>query len=159
MTNTDRIHLTEQGLNDLREELHRLRTVERPLISERIKEAKEGGDISESGEYEDAKQRQAFLEGRIRELEILLARAEVIDPSSQQAGVVTLGSKVTVEEDGLTDTYMVVNRAEAGRDKSGGMRISTESPFGAALVGRRVGDEVKVSTPSGQITLKILAVE
>ena len=159
MSNNTDVRLTEQGLRALREELDQLRTVERPIVSERIKEAKEGGDISESGEYEDAKRRQAFVEGRIRELERLLSRAQVIDPSSQRRGVVTLGSRVTVEEDGTRDTYTIVNKAEAGRGKNGEIRISNESIIGGALMGRKVGDSVSVSTPGGSVSLTVVSVE
>ena len=158
MTNTQRVQLTEQGLQSLQEELENLRTVERAKVSERIKEAKEGGDISESGEYEDAKRAQAFVEGRIKELERTLARAEVIDPAAARAGVVTLGSKVTVEDPAGPATYRVVNAAEAGR-KNGEIRISNQSKVGAALLGRKVGDTVPVSAPQGEITLTILSVE
>ena len=158
MTNTQRVQLTEQGLQSLQEELENLRTVERAKVSERIKEAKEGGDISESGEYEDAKRAQAFVEGRIKELERTLARAEVIDPAAARAGVVTLGSKVTVEDPAGPATYRVVNAAEAGR-KNGEIRISNQSKVGAALLGRKVGDKVPVSAPQGEITLTILSVE
>jgi transcription elongation factor GreA len=159
MSNSQRVQLTPQGLQALQEELDYLRTVERAKVSERIKEAKEGGDISESGEYEDAKQHQAFVEGRIRELERVLAKADLIDPSSAQAGVVALGSRVTVEEDGRRDTYTIVSGAEAGR-KNGEIRISSESKVGAALLGRKVGDDVSVLTPGGQtIALRIVSVE
>lgn len=152
------VRLTEDGLRTLQEELDHLRTTERAVVSERIKEAKEGGDISESGEYEDAKRHQAFVEGRIRELERLLANAEVIRASAGN-GVVTLGAKVTVEEDGERDTYTIVNRAEAGRSKNGETRISSESAVGAALLGKKVGNRVTVSTPGGAITLTIVTIE
>ncbi len=159
MSSTERVRLTQQGLDDLHTELDHLRTVERARVSERIKEAKEGGDISESGEYEDAKRAQAFLEGRIREIERVLAKADLIDPTSVQQGLVTLGSKVTVEEDGESSTYTIVSAAEAGR-KNGEMRISNQSKVGAALLGRRLGEQVPVATPNGQtITLTIVSVE
>ncbi|MEJ7652499.1 MAG: transcription elongation factor GreA [Chloroflexia bacterium] len=159
MNSSNRVQLTEQGLKNLHEELHHLDTVERPNVSERIKEAKEGGDISESGEYEDAKRHQAFVEGRIREIEHLLAHADVIDDSKRTAGVVSLGSTVTVEEDGQRDTYMIVNRAESGRNKNGEIRISDVSIVGNALLGRKVGDKVKVETPGGAVALTVVAVE
>lgn len=159
MSSTERVRLTQQGLDDLHTELDHLRTVERARVSERIKEAKEGGDISESGEYEDAKRAQAFLEGRIREIERVLAKADLIDPTSAKHGIVTLGSKVTVEEDGERSTYTIVSAAEAGR-KNGEMRISNQSKVGAALLGRRLGEKVPVATPNGQtITLTIVSVE
>lgn len=158
MSNAEPVRLTQQGLDSLRAELDRLRTTERANVSERIREAKEGGDISESGEYEDAKQAQAFIEGRIRELEHVLARAEVIDPAAAVSGMVQLGAKVTVEEDGDRSTYTIVSGAEAGR-KDGEMRISNQSKVGAALLGHKVGDVVHVDTPNGAIQLTVVAVE
>lgn len=159
MSNNERVRLTEQGLRALQDELDYLRNVERTKVSERIKEAKEGGDVSESGEYEDAKQHQAFVEGRIRDLERLLARAETIDDSTRQNGVVDLGARVTVDEEGRRDTYMIVSRAEAGRGKNGEVRISNESSVGAALLGHRVGERVQVKTPGGIVSLTIVSVE
>lgn len=154
------VRLTAEGLNDLQAELDHLRTSERAVVSERIKEAKEGGDISESGEYEDAKRHQAFVEGRIRQLERLLANAETIESTMVQSGVVQLGSTVTVEENGQQDTYTVVSRAEAGKGKNGIMRISNESAVGSALLGRRVGETVAIKTPSGEdISLKIVELQ
>ncbi|MBA2363450.1 MAG: transcription elongation factor GreA [Chloroflexia bacterium] len=159
MSSTERVPLTQQGLDDLQTEVDHLRTVERTRVSERIKEAKEGGDISESGEYEDAKRAQAFLEGRIREIERVLAKADLIDPMSAQQGLVTLGSKVTVDEEGERSTYTIVSAAESGR-KNGEMRISNQSKVGAALLGRRVGERVPVATPNGEtIKLTIVSVE
>lgn len=160
MNTNQKVQLTEEGLKKLQEELDHLRTVERVDVSQRIKEAKEGGDISESGEYEDAKQRQGFVEGRIRELERLLAHAEVIDRSDAVSGVVGLGSRVTVDERGERDTYTIVSRAEAGRGANGELRISTDSAVGAALMGKKVGQVVTARTPNGgEIKLKIVAVE
>lgn len=159
MSSTERVRLTQQGLDDLQNELDHLRTVERARVSERIKEAKEGGDISESGEYEDAKRAQAFMEGRIREIERILAKADLIDPMSAQQGLVTLGSKVTVEEDAERSTYTIVSAAESGR-RNGEMRISNQSRVGAALLGRRVGEQVPVAMPNGETTtLTIVSVE
>ena len=159
MSTNERVQLTPEGLQKLQDELQRLLTVDRPHVSQRIQEAKEGGDISESGEYEDAKQQQGFIEGRIREIEQILSRAVVIDSSNRARGVVGLGSKVTVEEDGQRDTYTVVNRAEAGRSGNGEIRISDESAVGKALLGKKVGQNVIVETPGGSITLKIVDVK
>lgn len=160
MTNTTRVQLTPEGLKAMQEELANLRDVERPKVAERIKEAKEGGDISESGEYSDAKDRQAFIEGRVRELERTLARADVIDPSKQQNGVASLGSRVTVDEEGRRDTYRLVSAAEAGRGLGGEIRISDKSAVGKALLGRKVGEQVTVETPGGSsLALTIVSVE
>lgn len=159
MSNNERVLLTEQGLHALQEELERLRKVERPRISERIREAKEGGDISESGEYDEAKRQQSFVEGRIRELESVLGRAEQIDPSQVGSDTVTFGSKVTVEMGGRRETYVVVNKAESGRSKNGEIRVSSESPVGGKLLGRKVGDDVPVTTPGGSLTMKVVSIE
>lgn len=160
MNTNQRVQLTEEGLKKLQEELDHLRNVERVDVSQRIKEAKEGGDISESGEYEDAKQRQGFVEGRIRELERLLAHAEVIDRSDAVSGTVGLGSRVTVEEGGERDTYTIVSGAEAGRSANGELRISKDSAVGSALMGQKVGTVVSVTTPNGsKLQYKIVSVE
>lgn len=159
MGNTEKVILTPDGLRKLQEELERRKTVDKPRISVRIKEAIEGGDISESGEYEEAKRDQSFNEGRIRELEAILANAEQLDPSKMTAGVVGLGSRVTVEEKGRTETYLLVNQAEAGRGQNGEIRVSTVSPVGKSLLGRKLGDTVEVSLPSNKLALKIVSIE
>ncbi len=159
MNNNDRVFLTEEGYRKLKEELEQLRTVARPRISERIREAKQGGDITESGEYEEAKRDQSFLEGRIREIEATLSRAEVINRDAARKGVVSLGSRVTVEQNGRRETYTVVSKAEAGRGRDGEIRISDVSAVGKALLEKKVGDTVAVTTPGGVVELKIVSVE
>lgn len=150
-------YLTREGRARLEAELEYLTTVERKQIAERIAAAKELGDISESGEYEDAKKAQALLEGRIRELKHLLSRAEVIDEDQASNGEVRVGSSVTVrfEDDGTEETWTIVGSAEANPRQG---RISNESPLGAALLGKRTRNKVTVHTPSGVMKLTILKV-
>lgn len=149
--------LTPEGRKKLEEELEYLRTVRRPQVVERIRQAQEGGDFQENAEYEDAKNEQAFIEGRIVELEALLANSVLIQKRGP-SGVVGLGSRVTVLEDGGTTrtTYEIVGSAEVDPIKG---RISNESPLGQALLGRRVGEEVTVRTPGGQLRVKILKIQ
>jgi transcription elongation factor GreA len=158
-TMTDKTtYLTREGRAKLEAELELLVTVERKQVAERIAAAKELGDISESGEYEDAKKSQAILEGRIRELKHLLSRAETIDEDHHGNGEVRVGCSVTVrlEEDNEEETWMIVGSAEAN-PRAG--RISNESPIGAALLGKRPRQKVTVQTPSGVMKLTVLKVK
>jgi transcription elongation factor GreA len=150
-------YLTREGRARLEAELEHLQTVERKQVAERIAAAKELGDISESGEYEDAKKAQALLEGRIRELKSLLSRAETINDEQTSNGEVRVGSSVTVrfEEDGEEETWMIVGSAEANPRQG---RISNESPIGAAILGKRPRQKVTVQTPSGVMKLTIVRV-
>lgn len=151
-------YLTREGRAKLEAELERLTTVERRGVAERIAAAKELGDISESGEYEDAKKSQSILEGRIRELKSLLSRAETIDDEQISNGEVRVGSQVTVrfEEDGEEETWMIVGSAEANPRQG---RISNESPIGSAILGKRSRQKVTVQTPSGVMKLTIIKVK
>lgn len=151
-------YLTREGRARLEAELEHLQTVERKHVAERIAAAKELGDISESGEYEDAKKAQALLEGRIRELKSLLSRAQIIDDEQSSNGEVRVGSSVTVrfDEDGEEETWMIVGSAEANPRQG---RISNESPIGAAILGKRPRQKVTVQTPSGVMKLTIVKVQ
>jgi transcription elongation factor GreA len=152
--NTD-IALTPAGQIKLEEELRHLETVRRREVGERIKEAKEFGDISENSEYDDAKNEQAWVESRIIEVTQILARATVIDAPTK-SDKVTLGSKVKLEGGSGVTVYQVVGSAEADPSND---KISNESPVGSAIMGRKKGDAVKVTTPSGKIIeYKILAI-
>jgi transcription elongation factor GreA len=150
-------YLTRDGRTRLEAELEQLVTVERKQVAERIAAAKELGDISESGEYEDAKKAQALLEGRIRELKHILSRAELID-EEHRGGDVRVGSVVSVrfEEDDSEETWTIVGSAEASPRQG---RISNESPIGAALLGKRARNKVTVQTPSGVMRLTITKVQ
>ncbi len=150
-------YLTREGLAKLEAELEELTTMGRKDIAGRINAAKELGDISESGEYEDAKNQQAHLEGRIREIKSILSRAQIIEDEQNGHGEVRLGSRVTVRFDGEDDeeTWIIVGSAEA-RPREG--KISNESPIGAALLGKRPRQKVSVETPSGQMKITIVKI-
>ena len=149
------IALTPAGQVKLEEELRHLETVRRREVGERIKEAKEFGDISENSEYDDAKNEQAWVESRIIEVTQILARATVVDAPTK-SDKVTLGSKVKLESANGVTVYQVVGSAEADPSND---KISNESPVGSAIMGRKKGDAVKVTTPSGKvIEYKILAI-
>ncbi|MCM8744965.1 transcription elongation factor GreA [Thermomicrobium sp. CFH 73360] len=152
----ERIPITREGLEALRREYEYLVKHRRPEIARVIQEAREHGDIRENAAYDAAKHDQAFIEGRIREIEELLKRVELIEePTDGDRSVVRVGSTVTIEIDGEIETYTIVGAIEA---KPSAGRISNESPVGKALLGRRVGDSVMIDTPNGQITARILEV-
>ncbi len=149
--------LTREGYQKLQEELDYLRSTKRQEIANRLHEAMEGGELIENAEYEAAKNEQAFVEGRIQELEILLATARVIEETAKdKADVVQVGSKVTIQEDGSDpEEYTIVGAAEAN-PRSG--RISNESPIGKALLNHGAGEVVQVDAPGGSFKVKILKV-
>ena len=158
MSNNQPIYLTEEGLQKVKDELEYLTTVRRREVAQMIAEAKAEGDISENAGYDEAKTAQGFLEGKICELENILKHAQIITEDAAPANVVTLGRTVIVEEDGtdIKETYTIVGSREA--DPLNG-RVSNESPMGKGLLGKKVGQKVKVDTPGGQITFKIIKVE
>jgi transcription elongation factor GreA len=145
--------LTKEGLDKLVQELEELRTVRRSEVAERIKYAKNFGDISENAEYEDAKNEQGMLEGRILTLEKMVRNAVIIEEQSD--GIVRVGSTVTVKDEFGQQTYTLVGPAEV--DVSQG-RISVESPVGRALMGHKVGEQVSVNTPGGERSVKLVKV-
>src|SRR5512135_3227608 len=151
--------LTRQGYQKLQEELEYLRTVKRQEVARRLHEAVEGsGDLGVDldAEYEAAKNEQAFVEGRIQELENLLANAHVIEGTGKM-DVVQVGAKVTIQEDGTEpECYTIVGPAEANPREG---RISNESPLGRALMDHRAGDVVRVDAPGGAFTVQIVKVE
>lgn len=148
------IYLTPDGRRKLEDELQHLRQVRRPQVAERIRLAKEGGDVMENAAYEEAKNEQGFVEGRIMTLESMLRDAVVLtEPNSD---TVQLGSHVTViDGDGETLVFHIVGSAEA--DPTSG-HISNESPVGKALMGHAVGDVVTVRTPGGNLCLSIVSI-
>lgn len=149
--------LTYEGLKKLEEELDYLKTVKRREIAERIKVAREFGDISENAEYDEAKNEQAFTEGKIAEIEHKLKTAKVIDDEDIATDVVSIGSCVKVKDlefDDIIDFYIVgSSEANPAEDK-----ISNESPVGAALIGKKIGDKVVVAVPDGDITFEVLEI-
>ena len=149
------VYVSAEGLHKLEEELEHLRTARRKEVAERIHAAMEFGDYSENSELEDAKNEQAFVEGRIMTLEQMLKNAVVIDQNGHHDKV-ELGSHIVVEVDGEREKYVVVGSAEANPGEG---KISNESPVGRALLGHRAGDKVKAVVPSGVLELKILQVK
>jgi transcription elongation factor GreA len=141
--------LTPEGLDKLKKEIEYLSNEKRREVAERIKEAREFGDISENSEYDDAKNEQAMLEARIASLEDKLRSATVIDSSELDSNVVRVGSLVSVKDQGTGKTleYTIVGSTEADPSQN---RLSNESPVGQALLGRKKGDSVKVNLPNGK---------
>ena len=155
----ERIPLTREGYEALSKELEHLITVERPQVADYIHEAKEGGDISESSAYEDAKNRQALLEGRIRELQHTLDNAEIMAAPAHKGGKrqAALGSTVEVETNrGAKRALKLVSTVEADAAAS---KVSDQSPVGRALLGHAVGDQVEVVTPGGTVIYTILGIK
>ena len=139
--------LTEEGLQNLKDELEHLQGAKRREIAERIKEAREFGDISENSEYDDAKNEQAMLEARIAQLEERLRGARVLDPGELGTDVVRVGSKVDVTDDkNKKQSFVIVGATEASPPE----RLSNESPVGKALMGHKKGDDVEVVLPNGK---------
>ena len=158
VSSQDPVLLTREGLKRLEEELHELRTHRRAEVAAAIRDAQEVGFAQTDAQYEEAKNQQAFLEGRIREIELLLERAEVIDEAAAHRSTeVRVGSSVSVRgSDRKVRTYHVVGPAEA--DPAEG-RISHESPVGRALLGKKRGDSVVVAAPAGDLELTIVSIE
>lgn len=150
--------LTKEGFQKLQDELNHLRTVKRQEVAERLHEAMEGGELIENAEYEAAKNEQAFVEGRIQELEMLLATARVIEEDGQKKdGLIAVGATVTIQEQGYDpETYTIVGGAEANPREG---KISNESPIGRAILNHQVGETVAVETPSGTYKIKIIKVK
>lgn len=153
----ERIHfLTADGRVKLVKELDYLRTVKRLDVAESLKAAVEEGDLSENASYSETKREQAFIEGRIQELETILRNSQLLADSTR-TDIILLGASVTVAE-GSEDpeTYQIVGRAEADPVRG---RISNESPLGRALLGKRSGDLVRVETPGGTTHFKVIAIQ
>jgi transcription elongation factor GreA len=147
-------YLSKEGLEQIRQELDGLVNVRRAEIAARIHEAKEHGDITENAEYEDAKNEQAFVEGRIQALSALVKNAVVIEENHSSTHV-QIGSTVTIQSKDGKESFMIVGSAEASPAEG---RISNESPVGRALLGRKKGDEVTVTVPAGDSKYKILSI-
>jgi transcription elongation factor GreA len=153
----NKIPMTAEGHNRLREELKRLKTVDRPAIIRAIAEARDHGDLAENAEYHSARDRQGFIEGRLAEIEDKIARAEVIDVSKLSGSVIKFGAKVTLadEETDEEQTFQIVGEDEA--DISQG-RLSVTSPLARALIGKRTGESVEVATPRGAKSYEVVTV-
>jgi transcription elongation factor GreA len=149
--------LTKEGYQKLADELEFLRTDKRKQVAERLHEAMEGGELIENAEYEDAKNEQAFVEGRIQELEIILASAHIIEDQGKNPTTVEVGDTVVVKEgDNDPEEYTIVGAAEANPRKG---KISNESPLGRALLNRTVGDEVMVEAPGGMFNVRVVKIK
>lgn len=154
----EKVPMTGPGYTKIEDEVRNLKTVERPAVIRAISEARAHGDLSENAEYHAAKERQGFIEGRLLELEDMLARAQVIDPTKLSGKVVKFGATVSmVDED--TDkevTYQIVGDMEADLKQK---RISISSPMARALIGKAVGESVEVAAPGGAKSYEILKVK
>jgi transcription elongation factor GreA len=154
-------HLTRDGFRKFEAELNYLRTVRRSEVAERLRIAlEEGGDLVENAEYDDAKNEQAFVEGRIQQLEMLLSRASIIEdeakPGSTKENMIRLSSIVTVQEEGSEpETFRIVGPAEANPAAG---KISDVSPVGSALLGKKVGQTVTIEAPDGSFTYRIVSI-
>jgi transcription elongation factor GreA len=153
----DKNPITPEGYEKLREELHNLRSVERPKVIKMIAVAREHGDLSENAEYHAARDKQSFIEGRVKDLENKLARAEVIDPTKLSGTRVAFGARVKVSNTQTEEQaeYRIVGADEA--DLASGS-ISITSPMARSLLGKEVGDEVKVRMPGGERVFEVLEV-
>ncbi len=156
MAETKEYILTREGKAELEEELDTLKNVTRKRVSEKIKEARSFGDLSENAEYDEAKNEQAEVEARIGEIENMLKYARVLDDDEIRSDVVTPGSKVVLGIFGDEKHYQVVGSTEADPYKN---KLSYESPIGAAILNKSAGDTVKAVTPGGEIEIKIIAIE
>ncbi|MBI5666591.1 MAG: transcription elongation factor GreA [Chloroflexi bacterium] len=153
----EQVFLTPEGKAELERELKELVEVRRPELAVKLREAVAQGDLKENADYHDAKEQQAFLEGRIQYLENILRSAQLITHNGASEDV-RIGSQVTIVEEGTDDeeTYKIVGPAEANPRER---KISHESPIGAALLGHRKGDKVRVATPSGELVFRIKAIK
>ena len=151
---TDRIPITKAGVVKIKEELHRLMSVQRPAVQKAIAEAREHGDLRENAEYHAAKERQSFIEGRIQEINAKFPKFQAVDPAQQKTESVVFGATVTLEnvDSGDVLTYQIVGPDEADIKDN---RISVQSPIARALIGRSVGDVVAVTIPRGRIEVEI----
>jgi transcription elongation factor GreA len=152
----EKIPMTRAGFSALEAELKGLKSVERPAIIKAIAEAREHGDLSENAEYHSAREKQSFIEGRIKELEGLLSRADVIDPA-KLSGPIKFGATVTIVDEDTDEerTYQIVGEPEADLEKG---LLNVRSPIARALIGKEEGDSVEVRTPGGDRSYEVLAV-
>ena len=154
----EKIPMTAEGFKSLEEELKRLRFGERPAVIKAIEAAREHGDLSENAEYHAARERQGFIEGRLAELENVISRADVIDPTNLAGKVVRFGATVKVEDEDTDEksTYQIVGSHEADVESG---KLSVTSPLSRALIGKTVGDTVEVTTPNGSKIYEVIKVQ
>jgi len=153
----EKIPMTEEGQKKLLEELKHLKTVERPIIIKAIADARSNGDLSENAEYHAAREKQSFIEGRVAEIESTIAQAEIIDVSKLSGSVIKFGASVNIInlEDKKESKYQLVGEVEADIEKK---KISVTSPIARALIGKKKGDYIEVSTPKGVTSYEIKSV-
>lgn len=154
----EKVPLTKEGFVKLEGELKNLKSVQRPAVIQAIAEARAHGDLSENAEYHAAREQQSFIEGRIQELESVIGRAQVIDPKTMSGETVKFGATVTVVDEDTDDeeTYQLVGEYEADTEKG---KLSIGAPVARALIGKSVGDLVKVKTPKGLRSYEVLDVK
>lgn len=150
----EKVYLTQAGLKKLQEEYDQLTSVRRKEVSDKLRKARELGDVTENAAYDAARDEQAFVEGRIDELDGLLKRVAVVE--EEKAGLIQVGSTVKVHLDGNEREFQIVGVPEA--DPSDG-KISHESPLGQALLGKKVGDQVEIEAPAGKLTYHVLEIK
>lgn len=157
MPKKDEIIMTAEGFLNIEEELNELKTVKRPNVIEALKDARAQGDLSENADYDAARNDQAQIEARIKELEYMMDHAKIIEDKKEE-GVVNLGSTVKLDylEDDDIDEYKIVGSMEADPFNN---KVSNESPIGKAILGKKVGDTVSVESPNGNYDVKILEVK
>ena len=148
-------YFTAEGLKKLQDELNQLKTVERPSISRQIAEARDKGDLSENAEYDAAKDAQGHLEAKIAQLENLMSGARLLDETKIDTSAVSILSKATIKnkKNGASVTYMLVSEEEADLEAG---KISTQSPIGKGLLGKKKGDKVIIKTPAGEMEFEVL---
>ena len=153
----DKFPLTKNGFNELEAELKRLKSEDRPNIIAAIAEARSHGDLSENAEYSAAKEKQSFIEGRIQELEAVISRAQVIDPSQNKGSVIRFGATVIVVDEATDEEkqYQIVGDYEADIEKN---KISLSSPLAKALIGKETGDIAEYMAPGGKKSFEVLDV-
>jgi transcription elongation factor GreA len=153
----EKIPMTRRGFDALDGELRQLKTADRPAVIRAIAEAREHGDLSENAEYHAAREKQSFIEGRIKELEGILGRAEVIDPA-RMSGAIKFGATVRLVDEDTDEekTYQIVGETEA--DIENGL-LNIRSPLARALIGKEPGDTVEVRTPGGDRSYEVISVE
>lgn len=152
----DKLPITRRGYQALEQELTRLKSTERPAVIRAIAEAREHGDLSENAEYHAAREKQGFIEGRIKELEAVLSRAEVFDPA-KLSGSIKFGATVELIDEDTEEKrqYQIVGEAEADIERG---LLNMRSPLARALIGKDEGDSIEVNTPGGQRSYEILAI-
>lgn len=156
MAKQNDFYLTQEGLDELKAELDDLKKNKRKEVAHALKEAKEFGDLSENTDWDEAKSRQVFIEGRIAEVENIIKHSRVISDSDAKKGEISIGSTVELELDKDKHTFKIVGSTEADPEKG---KISDESPIGKALIGKKVGEHAEVEIPAGPVRYKILKIK